>query len=142
MKPDFIAELEVGSALPPLTVPAISRTVLALYCGASGDHNPLHVDIDAARAAGYPDVFAHGMLSMAYMGRLLTSTFAQSAIRSFLVRFTSITHVHDVITCTARVQGRAVANEELLVTLALEAKTNTGRITLQGEATVAAPWKK
>src|SRR5215469_13471736 len=131
MNPDIIAGLEVGSALPPLTVPAISRTVLALYCGASGDHNPIHVDIDAARAAGYPDVFAHGMLSMAYMGRLLTSAFAQSAIRTFLVRFTSITHVHDVITCTARVQDRAVANEELLVTLALEAKTNTGRITLQ-----------
>jgi acyl dehydratase len=100
------------------------------------------VDIDAARAAGYPDVFAHGMLSMAYMSRLLTSTFAQSAIRSFLVRFTSITHVHDVVTYTARVKDRSVANEEVLVTLALEAKTNTGRITLQGEATVATPWKK
>ena len=46
---------------------------LALFAGASGDHNPIHIDIDFARKAGMPDVFAHGMLSMAWLGRLLTA---------------------------------------------------------------------
>ena len=65
--------LEVGSEIPPLTSKPISRHTLALYCGASGDHNPIHVDLDFAKAFGMPDVFAHGMLSMAYLGRMLTA---------------------------------------------------------------------
>ena len=68
---DF-SQLNVGDQLPPLEFGAISRHILALYCGGSGDHNPIHVDIDFAKAAGYDDVFAHGMLSMAILGRLLT----------------------------------------------------------------------
>ena len=66
-------QLDVGDALPPFTTAPVSRLTLALYCGASGDHNPMHVDIDFARAGGASDVFAHGMLSMAYLGRLLTT---------------------------------------------------------------------
>ena len=65
-------EVSVGQELPPLKLPPITRTTLALFAGASGDHNPVHIDIDFARAAGMPDVFAHGMLSMAYLGRFLT----------------------------------------------------------------------
>ena len=52
---------QVGAELPARTLPPITRTALALYAGGSGDHNPLHVDIDYARAAGMEDVFAHGM---------------------------------------------------------------------------------
>ena len=59
------AALQVGDTLPPLALPPLTRHTLALYCGASGDHNPIHVDIDFARSAGLPDVIAHGMLSAA-----------------------------------------------------------------------------
>ena len=55
--------VQVGDALPPLQLPPVDRTTLALFAGASGDHNPIHIDIDFARRAGMPDVFAHGMLS-------------------------------------------------------------------------------
>ena len=75
-------------------VAPISRTTLALYAGASGDHNPIHIDLDVARSAGLDDVFAHGMLSMAYLGRLLTGWVPQERIRSFQVRFAAITPVH------------------------------------------------
>ncbi len=64
--------VNVGDELPELTTRPISRTTLALFAGASGDHNPIHIDTDFARKAGMDDVFAHGMLSMAYLGRLLT----------------------------------------------------------------------
>jgi acyl dehydratase len=62
-------ELDIGNAMPVLQLPAISRTTLALFAGASGDHNPIHIDIDFARKAGMKDVFALGMLSMAYLAR-------------------------------------------------------------------------
>ena len=63
--------VEVGTVLPPLTLPRISRTTLALFAGSSGDHNPIHIDLDVAKSAGLDDVFAHGMLSMAYAGEEL-----------------------------------------------------------------------
>ena len=57
--------VQLGDVLPPLDMPPINRTQLALFAGASGDHNPIHIDTDFARQAGMPDVFAHGMLGMA-----------------------------------------------------------------------------
>src|SRR3712207_9485233 len=93
-------ELAPGQALT-LSCPRITRTALALYAGASGDHNPVHIDIDACRAVGIDDVFAHGMLSMAYLGRLLTAHIPQRSLHSFEVRFTAITPVNTRPTCTA-----------------------------------------
>jgi acyl dehydratase len=81
--------------------PPITRLTLALYCGASGDHNPLHVDIDAARAAGFDDVIAHGMLPMAYLAQFLGRHFEQSRLRRLQVRFSAMTRVGDVLVCTA-----------------------------------------
>src|ERR1700741_3163852 len=72
--------VSVGSELPPPQVDPISRLTLALFAGASGDHNPMHVDLDAAKSVGLPDVFAHGMLLMAYLGRLLTNWVPQDRI--------------------------------------------------------------
>jgi len=96
-------DFRAGDRLAPLALPPITRLDLARYCGASGDHNPLHVDIDAARAAGMDDVIAHGMLSMAYLGRLLTENVEFTAITSFSVRFVAMTHVGDRLTCLGEV---------------------------------------
>ena len=65
MNPPTFDSVQVGDALPPLQLPPVDRTTLALFAGASGDHNPIHIDIDVARRAGMPDVFAQGMLGMA-----------------------------------------------------------------------------
>src|SRR5688572_22093393 len=97
------ASFQAGHVLPSLELPPISRLDLALYCGASGDHNPIHVDIDFAKSAGMPDVFAHGMLSAAWLGRVLTDWVPQEAIRSLDIRFAAITHVGERITCTGEV---------------------------------------
>ncbi|MEV0431482.1 MaoC/PaaZ C-terminal domain-containing protein [Micromonospora sp. NPDC050495] len=127
--------IEVGEELPPLKVEPISRTTLALFAGASGDHNPLHVDIDFARSAGLEDVVAPGMLSMAYLGRLLTNWVPQERLRTWRVRFIAMTPVYGVPVCTGRVtavdDGDGVATIKLAVTL------DDGTITLLGDATVA-----
>jgi acyl dehydratase len=125
--------------LPVLEAPPISRTTLALFAGASGDHNPIHIDIDAARAAGLDDVFAHGMLSMAYLGRLLTASFAPEAIRSYSVRFTAITPVYAAPRLSARVDAFEEVDGERIAQLALEAQLEDGTTTLVGTASVAWP---
>ena len=116
-----------------LTIPAISRTTLALFAGASGDHNPIHIDLDVARGAGLDDVFAHGMLSMAYLARLLTDWVPQERIRSYRVRFAAVTPVHAVPTCT----GRVVAVEGGTATVEVAVTLADGTTTLTGDATVA-----
>jgi acyl dehydratase len=118
-----------------LEAPPITRTTLALFAGGSGDHNPMHIDIDFAKRAGLDDVFAHGMLSMAYLGRLLTNNFQPRAIRRFKVRFTAITNVGEAISCTA---SQAAPSEDGVLRLALEAKAGGSKITLVGQADVEA----
>lgn len=132
----------VGDEIAPLELPAITRTQLALFAGASGDHNPIHVDIDFARAAGQPDVFAHGMLVMADLGRLLTEAFPIGALRRFSTRFTAITHVHDRLTCRGRVAEILEADGERLARLDLSVTDQTGEQKLAGSATVALPSSK
>src|SRR5260370_31451922 len=86
--------VEPGTRLFHKTYPPITRHALALYCAGSGDHNPIHLDSDFAKASGYPDVFAHGMLVMAYLARSLTDTISPSAVRSYSLLFVSISQTH------------------------------------------------
>jgi len=129
-------QLQPGDALPPLELPPISRLALALYCGASGDHNPIHVDTDFAKSAGMPDVFAHGMLSAAWLGRLLTQWVPQSAIRSLDVRFAAITQVGERITCTGKVVEKFEHEGRRCARLQLATANQDGITKLAGEALV------
>ncbi|MES2170160.1 MAG: MaoC/PaaZ C-terminal domain-containing protein [Actinomycetota bacterium] len=126
----------VGDVLPPLALPAISRTTLALFAGASGDHNPIHIDLDVAKSAGLDDVFAQGMLSMAYLGRLLTNWIDQASIRTFEVRFSAITPVHGQPTCTGTVSSIETVDGVRLATIDLTVALADGTITLAGDAVV------
>src|ERR1700720_1925765 len=107
--------VSVGDLLPPLQLPPVTRSTLALYADASGDPNPIHTDVDFARAAGMPDVFAHGMLSMAWLGRLLTTWAPQRDLREFRGRFSGITQLGERITCTGRVEQKLERDGERLV---------------------------
>ncbi len=131
------ADVKVGDSLPSLVLPPISRHQLALYCGGSGDHNPIHVDIDFAKKFGFKDVFAHGMLSMAFLGRLVTNWVPQPQVRKLGTRFTSITWVGDVITVSGKVTGKREEGGQKLVDLEVRCTNQNGQDTLQGEATVA-----
>ena len=131
--------VNIDDPLPPLELPALTRTTLALYAGASGDHNPIHIDIDFARAAGMPDVFAHGMLSMAWLGRLLTNWAPQRNLREFHVRFSAMTQVGERIVCTGHVSDKLERDGERLVRVAIATANEAGEVKLSGDALVALP---
>ena len=133
------ADILVGAELPPLALPPLTRHTLALYCGASGDHNPIHVDIDFAKAAGLPDVIAHGMLSMAWLGRLLTNWVPQTDIREFSVRFAAMTQVGEAITATGRVTEKLERDGQTLVRLDIQTTNAAGQVKLAGVALIAVP---
>ena len=129
--------VKAGDALPALQMAPISRTTLALYAGASGDHNPIHIDIDFAKSAGLQDVFAHGMLSAAYLGRLVSNWAGQKRMRSLAVRFTAITHVHDAPLCTGKVIERFEQDGEVRLRLDIQCANHSGEVKLTGQAVVA-----
>ncbi len=135
-QPNFAA-LNVGDELPSLTTEPVSRLTLALYATGSGDHHPLHLDQDYVRSKGIPDVFAHGMLGMAYLGRLLTQWVPQGAIRSFGVRFTAITQVGERLVCTGKIVEKLVQNGENCVRLELTCANEAGEAKHKADAVVA-----
>ena len=131
------ANVSVGDTLPPLSVPALNRTTLALFAGASGDHMALHIDTDAARKAGMPDVFGHGMLSMAYLARIVTGWAPPSGLRGLEARFIGITHLGNVITCSGKVVEKIERNGEKLVRIEIQAANQFGEAKTAGEALIA-----
>jgi acyl dehydratase len=127
--------LNVGDEIPGLTTPSVSRHTLALYCGASGDHNPIHVDLDFAKSAGLDDVIAHGMLSAAYLAQMLTNWVPQSALRSFNNRFTAMTQIGDIVSCSGKIVEKFEKDGEKFVRLELYTNTSEAQ-TIAAEAVV------
>ena len=129
--------VQVGDRLPALQLAPITRTTLALFGGASGDHNPIHIDTDFARRAGMPDVFAQGMLGMAWLGRLLTNWAPQSQLRQFNARFQGITHLGHAMVCSGRVVEKLEHQGERCVRVEISSVNQFGQSKIAGDALIA-----
>lgn len=127
-----------GPALSLRPPRPISRAQLALFAGGSGDHNPIHIDSDAAKQAGFDDVIAPGMLLMAQLGRMLTDRAGPTSIRRWNVRFTAVTPVHARPEYFADVLDEVEVDGEACLRVALWAEVPGVGEVLRGEAVVAA----
>ena len=127
---------KIGEFLPELKLEPVSRTNLALYAGASGDHNPLHIDADYANEIGFPDVIAHGMLIMGYLGRVLTNNFSQGKIIEYNVQFSSITNIGDELTCSAKVVKTFTNGTRKNLKLELNVKDQYDDVKLKGYSVI------
>jgi acyl dehydratase len=77
----------VGTELPP-KIFYLNRELLKLYADASGDQNPIHQDEEFALSVGLPNVIAHGMLTMALVGKYISDFAGGSAkVLEFGARF-------------------------------------------------------
>ncbi len=100
------ASLQVGDSRSDVVLDNVSRTQIVMYAGASGDYNPLHSDeVYVTQVAGYPTVFAHGMLSMGATGRVLTDWVGNGRLKSYGVRFVNQVWPGDTLTATATVDA-------------------------------------
>ena len=126
----------VGDKIPDLVIEPITRSTLALYAGASGDHNPIHIDLDVAKESGMKDVFAHGMLIMAYLGKAVTNIVPQSNLKNFSVRFSSITNIGDILTCSGKVKKIDKNNSKKTIVLDLIVSDEFGDIKISGMASI------
>jgi acyl dehydratase len=121
--------------LPDFVQGPIDRLTLALYAGASGDHTLIHLDPEAAKGVGLPDVIGHGLLSMAIMGRALKHWFGFREAKSLAVRFSAPVFLGDMIRCAGTVAERREENGEVEYALDLIGYANDRKI-LTGTATV------
>jgi acyl dehydratase len=100
------SKLAVGEAHTARIVDDLTRTQIVQYAGASGDYNPLHTDeIFTTKVAGYPSVFAHGMLTMGMTGKMLTDYVGDARLTKYGVRFTSQVFPGDTLDATATVKS-------------------------------------
>ncbi|MGR8950779.1 MAG: MaoC/PaaZ C-terminal domain-containing protein [Gammaproteobacteria bacterium] len=141
MSASNLNELTPGDRLPDFVVPAITRQTLAVYCGASGDHNPIHVDFDFAKQSGLDDVIAHGMLVMGYCSRALLELTPQAALIEFDTRFVAMTHVGDEICVSIEVVALENRDEGRVLTLGLKAQNQHGEVKTTGTVAVRLPAK-
>jgi acyl dehydratase len=131
MKPVGIA-WQKGQELPAVTLPPVTRLQLIKYAGASGDFNPIHTIDEAAEQAGLPGVIAHGMLTMATMGRLFTSYLDRGFIQRFYTRFVDMVFVGDVLTIGGKVVETRSTEVGELVSFDVFAKNQKEEVVAKG----------
>ena len=128
--------VSVGDEHEELVVDNLTRTQIIQYAGASGDYNPLHTDeIFTTKIAGYPTVFAHGMLSMGMTGKMLTNLVGDGRLTKFGVDFRSQVWPGDSLTAKAKVEAIREENGEILIDLAVTTVNQDGAVVVKGSAT-------
>ena len=130
------SSLKAGATYQEVVVDDLSRTQLVMYAGTSGDYNPLHSDdLYSREVAGYPGVFAHGMLTMGLTGKMLTNYVGDGRLANFGVRFTNQVWPGDTLTATATVVEVRAEGGEHFVDLSLETTNQDGKTVVTGTAT-------
>jgi acyl dehydratase len=130
-----LSDIKIGDTYSEEVCNNLSRTQIVQYAGASGDYNPLHSDeIFTTQIAGYPSVFAHGMLSMGMTGRMLTNYVGDGRLTAYGVRFTSQVFPGATLTATATIEAILEDNGSHIIDLSVSTKDDEGVEVIKGQA--------
>lgn len=130
------ASLQVGDTRTAVVLDNITRTQIVMYAGASGDYNPLHTDeVYVTQVAGYPTVFAHGMLSMGATGKLLTDWVGNGRLTAYGVRFVNQVWPGDTLTATATVAAIRQEGGQHVADFTVTTVNQDGKPVVTGTAT-------
>src|SRR5271155_4780739 len=129
------SNLKVGDTHTARLVDDLKRTQIVQYAGASGDYNPLHTDeVFATKVAGYPSVFAHGMLTMGMTGRMLTDLVGDGRLTRFGGRFPAQVWPGDTLATSATVTGVDDVDGERRATFEVATRNQDGLVVFSGSA--------
>ncbi len=135
----YYEDVQVGDAIPKLVKSPISHLQLVRYAGASGDFNPLHTDPKIGELVGLGGIIGHGMLTMGFVGQMLSDYAGPMALRKFGVRFKGMTRLDDVITCTGTISEKYEADGEARITGKVQAADQNGDVKVAGTFVAALP---
>ncbi|ETW98892.1 MAG: acyl dehydratase [Candidatus Entotheonella factor] len=129
------SQVQVGDSHEEQIADDITRTQLVQYAGASGDYNPIHTDeVYTTQVAGYPSVFAHGMLTMGMTGKMLTNYVGDGRLTKYGVRFTKQVWPGDSLVSTATVTAVREEDGQHYVDLDIATVNQAGEVVLSGQA--------
>ena len=130
------SEIKIGDSHKETLVEDLKRTQIVQYAGSSGDYNPLHTDeVFTTKIAGYPSVFAHGMLTMGMTGKMITNYVGDGTLKKYGVRFTSQVWPGDTLESEAKIVDIREENGESLVDLEIVTTNQDGVAVITGSAT-------
>ncbi len=132
----YFESVHVGDELPAMAKAPIDRVQLSRYAGATGDHNPLHVDELHARAQGLPSVLAPGSLAMGFLGQLVTDWARGAVVRRLSARFVRTLWPLDTLVCKGRVSDREGQGGRYLVDLEVWGENQRGELVVRGQVTL------
>ena len=126
---------EVGDIVQEKMWDGPDQVGLVRYAGASGDFNPIHIDMGFSQKLGLGGTIVHGMYSMAQLGRLLTDWIKPDKVKSLKVKFKGMVRPGDVLHLVAKVKRKKeVETDKILVLdLSLSVKEN---VCIAGEAEI------
>lgn len=129
------SKLKVGDTYTERVVEDLKRTQIVQYAGASGDYNPIHTDeVFATKVAGYPSVFAHGMLTMGMTGKMLTNYVGDGRLTKYGVRFTNQVWPGDDLEAKATIESIREEQGQVFIDLKIETTNQNGVVVLSGSA--------
>jgi acyl dehydratase len=131
------ADVREGDEIPKFEVKNLTRTDIVKYAGASGDFNPIHHDETFAKGAGYPTVFAHGMLNAGFVSKGLTDYVGRQNLRKFSVSFRNQVWPGDTITCGGKVTRKFEEKGEKRIEGELFAVNQKGEVAISGSFVAA-----
>ena len=134
----FFDDVQEGDRAPEFSQ-TLGRTDLVMYAGASGDFNPMHHDEVAAKEAGLPSVFGHGMFTMGLLGKALTDYVGVGNLKLYRVRFTKQTWPGEKLTTNVTVAKKYGEHGEHRVDLDVSVVNDAGEAKIQGVAVAALP---
>jgi acyl dehydratase len=130
-----IKKVKIGDTFEEVIVDNLTRTQIVQYAGVSGDYNPLHTDeIFATQVAGYPTVFAHGMLTMGMTGKMVTNLIGDGNLKSFGVRFTNQVWPGDTLTTKTKIVSIEKNSDNVLINFELVTENQDGIPVITGSA--------
>jgi acyl dehydratase len=128
-------DIAVGDTHEQVLTDNLTRTQIVMYAGASGDYNPLHTDeIYATQVAGYPSVFAHGMLTMGMTGRALTDWVGDGRLTAYGVRFAKQVWPGDALTATVTVEAMRADDGGSIADFSVVTRNQHGEEVVRGSA--------
>ncbi|MCL6627293.1 MAG: MaoC family dehydratase N-terminal domain-containing protein [Alicyclobacillus shizuokensis] len=129
-----------GETIGPVSMPPVTRIQLVQYADASGDFNPIHTVDQFAQAVGLGGVIAHGMLTMAFVGEMLTQVIGEAGdLLQFSVRFTDMVRPGDVVTCQGRIERVEIRDAWEIAECDVSAAVASDRTVVQGKAVFRVP---
>jgi acyl dehydratase len=135
----YYENVNVGDEITPFVVENLTRTDFVRYAGSSGDFNPIHHDQTFADTAGYPTVFAMGMLNAGLLSKCIADYVGRENLRKYKVRFATQVWPGDTVTCTGKVTKKDTENGDKIIEGDLQMTNQKGQVTIQGGFKAALP---